>query len=79
VPPSSGKAEWDNTPLIEKILALRDEEARMLGYDNFAEVSLVPKMAATPTQVIAFLRDLAARARPFAERDMAELRDFAAT
>lgn len=72
-----GKSEWDNTPLIEKILALRDEEARMLGYRNYAEVSLVPKMADTPAQVISFLQDLAAKARPFAEKDVAELRAFA--
>lgn len=72
-----GKPEWDNTPLIEKTLALKDEEARMLGYENYAELSLVPKMAETPAQVIAFLQDLAAKARPFAEKDVAELREFA--
>ena len=72
-----GKAEWDNSALIEKILALRDEEAKLLGYASYAEVSLAPKMADTPAQVAAFLRDLAAKARPFAERDVAELRDFA--
>ena len=74
-----GKLEWDNTPLIDKTLSLKHEEARMLGYANFAEVSLVPKMAETPTQVAAFLRDIAAKARPFAEKDVAELRDFART
>jgi len=72
-----GKAEWDNTPLIGRILALRKEDAALLGYASFAEVSLVPKMAQTPKQVIDFLRDLAGRARPFAERDLAELREFA--
>ena len=72
-----GKPEWDNTPLIERILKLRQEDAGLLGYPNFAEVSLVPKMAQTPRQVIEFLRDLAGRARPFAERDLAELREFA--
>ena len=72
-----GKAEWDNTGLIEKILALRAEEATLLGYKNFAEVSLVPKMADTPAQVAAFLRDLAAKAKPFAEKDYAELKEFA--
>ena len=74
-----GKLDWDNTPLIDKTLSLKHEEARMLGYANFAEVSLVPKMAETPTQVAAFLRDIAAKARPFAEKDVAELRDFART
>jgi oligopeptidase A len=72
-----GKPEWDNTPLIGRILRLRKEDAALLGYPNFAEVSLVPKMAQTPEQVIDFLRDLARRARPFAERDLEELRQFA--
>src|SRR6185295_9909122 len=72
-----GKPERDNTPLIERILKLRKEDSALLGYPNYAEVSLVPKMAQTPRQVIEFLRDLAARARPFAERDLAELRSFA--
>jgi oligopeptidase A len=72
-----GKPEWDNTPLIARILKLRREEARLLGYANFAEVSLVPKMAHSPAQVLEFLQDLALRARPFAEHDVAELREFA--
>ena len=72
-----GKPEWDNTPLIARILKLRREEARLLGYPNFAEVSLVPKMAHSPAQVLEFLQDLALRARPFAEHDVAELREFA--
>jgi len=72
------KPEWDNTEIIVELLRLRDEEAKLLGYRNFAEVSLVPKMAETPEQVIAFLEDLAKRARPFAENDLAELRAFAA-
>ncbi|MEK0434343.1 MAG: hypothetical protein RL369_392 [Pseudomonadota bacterium] len=72
-------AEWDNTQLIVDILKLRDEEAKLLGYANFAEVSLVPKMASAPSQVIQFLNDLAKRARPFAENDLAELRAFAKT
>jgi len=72
-----GKPEWDNTPLIGRILKLRQEDAALLGYANFAEVSLVPKMAQTPSQVVEFLRDLAGRARPFAERDLAEMRAFA--
>ncbi|CAL95493.1 M3 family metallopeptidase [Azoarcus olearius] len=73
-----GKPEWDNGPLIGKILALREEESRLLGYNSFAEVSLVPKMADTPAQVLGFLRELAAKAKPFAERDLAELKAFAA-
>ncbi|MCX8145739.1 MAG: M3 family metallopeptidase [Azovibrio sp.] len=76
---SGSKPEWDNTPLMTRILALRQEEARLLGYANYAEVSLVPKMAESPAQVLAFLRDMAAKAKPFAERDMAALQDFAAS
>ena len=72
-----GKPEWDNAPLISKIVPLRREMARLLGYRDFAEVSLVPKMAESPSQVLAFLQDLARRARPFAEQDVAELREFA--
>ena len=72
-----GKPEWDNAPLIQKIVPLRRELANLLGYRDFAEVSLVPKMAESPNQVLAFLDDLARRARPFAEQDVAELREFA--
>lgn len=72
-----GQPAWDNTQNIVDILKLRDEEAKLLGYKNFAEVSLVSKMAQTPDQVISFLQDLAKRARPFAEKDLAELRSFA--
>ena len=71
--------QWDNGPIIERILVLRREEAVLLGYRSFAEVSLVPKMAQTPAEVTAFLRDLAARARPFAQRDYADLVAFART
>ena len=71
------KPEWDNTQNIVELLKLRREEAQLLGYANYAEVSLVPKMADTPQQVNDFLRDLAQRAKPFAEKDLAELRAFA--
>ena len=74
-----GPAELDNSPLMAELLTLRQEEARLLGYASFAEMSLVPKMADTPQQVMDFLRDLARRSRPSAERDLAELRAFAAT
>ena len=73
----SSKPEWDNTQIIQRMLELREEDARMLGFNNFAEVSLAPKMADTPAQVLAFLRELAAKAKPFAEKDIAELRAFA--
>jgi len=72
-----GKTEWDNTSLVSRIVELRRELAALLGYANFAEVSLVPKMAESPQQVLAFLEDLARRARPFAEKDVDELREFA--
>jgi oligopeptidase A len=72
-----GRPELDNTPLIARIVELRRELARLLDYGNFAEVSLVPKMAESPQQVLGFLEDLARRARPFAEQDIAELREFA--
>ncbi len=69
--------KWDNTDNIATLLKLRDEEARLLDYRNFAEVSLVPKMAQSPQHVIEFLEDLARRARPFAEKDLDEVRAFA--
>ena len=72
-----GKPEWDNSKNIGRVLELRREAAQLLGYASYAEVSLVPKMARSPAEVLVFLRDLAAKARPFAERDMAELRQFA--
>src|SRR2546422_2207763 len=72
-----GRPELDNTPLIARIVALRRELAQLLGYRSYAEVSLVPKMAESPEQVLRFLDDLAHRARPFAERDAEELREFA--
>ncbi len=71
-------AKFDNTAIMVELLALRHEEAQMLGHRHFADVSLVPKMADTPEQVAQFLRDLATKARPFAERDLADLREFAA-
>jgi oligopeptidase A len=72
------RPEFDNSAIITEILALKQEESVLLGYDNFAQVSLVPKMADSPAQVITFLRDLAQRARHFAEKDLADMRAFAA-
>ena len=69
--------QFDNSAVMREILALRQEEAKLLGYANFGEVSLVPKMAKSPEEVITFLRDLARRARPYAEKDVADLRAFA--
>ena len=73
-----GEPRFDNSALIREILALRQEEAKLLGYGNFAEVSVVPKMADSPRQVIGFLRDLAHRARPHALKDVEDMRSFAA-
>ena len=70
-------SKFDNSLVISEILALRLEESKLLGYNNFGEVSVVAKMAKSPDEVIAFLRDLARRARPFAEKDIADLRAFA--
>ena len=69
---------FDNSAIIAEILALRREEAQLLGYANFGEVSVVPKMAKSPLEVTRFLRDLAVRARPYALKDVADLRAFAA-
>lgn len=77
---AEGEAEraFDNGAVIREILALRREQAQLLGQANFGELSLLPKMAQSPAEVMAFLRDLARRARPHAEKDLAELRAFAA-
>ena len=72
-----GNPEWDNGPLVERLLQLRAEEAQLLGFRNFAEVSLTPKMARSPEAAVGFLREVIARARPHAERDVAALGAFA--
>jgi oligopeptidase A len=69
--------KFDNTQTILEILRLRKEEALLLGFPDFGTLSVVPKMADSPQTVIHFLRDLAAKARPFAEKDLADLRTFA--
>ena len=73
-----GKPEWDNTNLISEILKLRLEASTLLGFKNYAEMSLATKMADTPQEVIAFLDNLAQRAKPFAQQDMKELTEYAA-
>ena len=72
-----GKENWDNTPLITQILKLRAEEAKLLGFANYAELSLASKMANTPEQILKFLRELAQHARPLADKDLLELQEFA--
>ncbi len=69
--------QWDNSENIDRILALRHEAANLVGFGNYAEYSLATKMADTPAQVIAFLRELAAHSRKAAERELAELTEFA--
>ncbi|MDZ7595004.1 MAG: M3 family metallopeptidase [Thiobacillus sp.] len=71
-----GKPEIDNTPLIGSILRLRREAAELLGFKSYAEVSLAAKMADTPAEVLTFLDELGARARPYAEKDFEELKAF---
>ncbi len=76
-PDEHGNPKWDNTQLIRDILKLKQEEARMLGFNNFAELSLATKMADSPKQVTEFLDTLAKRAKPYAEKDMQELVAYA--
>ena len=72
-----GRPEWDNTALIAEIVKLRRELARLLDFADYAGYSLEPKMAESPRQVLEFLNELAARARPYAGRDFKEVADFA--
>ena len=74
--PNAG--QFDNGPVMNELLDLRQELARLLGFGNYAELSLATKMAESTDQVLGFLRDLAKRSKPFAERDLKELRAFAA-
>ena len=73
--PNAGK--WDNSPLMDEIVALRHELAQLLGFATYADYSLATKMADKPAQVLGFLNDLATRSRPQAQQDLAELRQFA--
>jgi oligopeptidase A len=70
--------EFDNTALIAETLALRHELAQLLGFASYAERSLASKMAESPAQVLEFLTELAQKSKPYAERDYAELCEFAA-
>ncbi len=69
--------QWDNTPVMEKILALRHESARLLGFNNYAEYSIAPKMARSTDEVLAFLNDLAQRSLTMARNELAEVRAYA--
>ena len=76
---AKGKLDWDNTQNMLDQLRLRDEEARMLGFANFAALSLAPKMANTVDEVDLFLTNFASKSKPFAQRDWNELCAFAKT
>ncbi|GMR16104.1 MAG: oligopeptidase A [Gammaproteobacteria bacterium] len=73
--PDAGK--WDNSEVMQDILALRHEVAQLLGFKNYAERSLATKMAEDPKQVLTFLHDLAKRSKPMAKQELAELTGFA--
>ena len=73
--PNAG--QWDNAPVIEKIMALRSQKAQLLGYENYAELSLAQKMAETPEQVLSFLNQLADRSVPQAKAEFSALTDYA--
>ena len=75
VGPNAG--DYDNGPIMDEIMALRCEQAKLLGYANPAEVSLIPKMAESVAQVRGFLDDLAARSVPVARKELAELQQYA--
>jgi oligopeptidase A len=72
-----GDDALDNSGNIDRILALRAELAALLGFDSYGHYSVATKMAQDPAEVLGFLRDLAARAKPFAAKDRAELEQFA--
>jgi oligopeptidase A len=72
-----GSRDWDNNPVIEDILRLRQRAAELLGFDNYAALSLARKMAQSESQVLEFLEDLAARSRGYAEKEFRRLEEFA--
>jgi oligopeptidase A len=73
----NGEIQWDNTPLIQQILTLRHESAILLGFANYAELSVATKMAKSANEVITFLNDLASKAKPFALKDKQQLEEYA--
>jgi len=70
--------QWDNGPTMQRILQLRAEEARLLGFPHYAALSIATKMAESTEEVLAFLNDLVSRSRPAAQKELTELRTFAA-
>jgi oligopeptidase A len=73
--PNAG--QWNNDELMVEIINLRQEKAELLGFSDYAQLSLASKMADSPAQVITFLEDLAEKSKPFAEADYQELLSFA--
>lgn len=71
--------DWDNRAIIARILRLRDECAEILGYDDFPDYTLEDRMVGSGARAIAFEKDLVERTRPFWQRDVASLREHAAT
>jgi oligopeptidase A len=71
--------QWDNTPIMEEILALRHELAQLLGFKNYSERSIATKMAASTEQVVQFLQELAERSLPVAKKELDQVREFART
>ena len=71
------KGEWDNSDLMVEIVSLRQEKSKILGFDSYADYSMVAKMAQNPKQVIDFLEDLAVKSKPFAHKELEELKEFA--
>ena len=69
--------QWDNAPIMKEKVALRQEEAQLLGFSNYAELSLATKMAESPEQVLRFLNDLAKRSKSQAEQELLELTEYA--
>ncbi len=72
--PTAG--QWDNTELIQNIMGLRQQVAGLLEFENYAEVSLASKMADSPESVVDFLGDLAKKTRPYAEKELVDLKAF---
>lgn len=72
-----GNAKWDNTPLLHQILKLRHELATLLGFSNYAEYALSTRMAKSTEHVLSFLQDLIDKTKPFADKEIAELKKFA--
>jgi len=72
-----GKGQWDNSEIIHEILTLRKERAELLGFRNFAELSLATRMAQDTDQVIGFLTELAEKSKPAAEKEFTAICEFA--